>query len=88
MKKVSMIVGLLVLFMGTSVSFSFALQPTTQWFQSEVGEFPCANVCFDPESGNMVIVPWWGTQCDWGFSTCKPVDCNLSCRDLLRLGLY
>lgn len=88
MRKVRIFACLLAVFAGGGLSIGYAMLPSTQWLSTEVRDFPCANFCFDPESGYLKQVTWWGSECDWGLSTCRPLDCNLSCRDLIRLGIF
>lgn len=68
---------------------SHAALPENQWFSTMTSITFCpAKTCYDPGDGTPVTVSWIGNGCKFGFSTCTPVSCYLSCRDLLSMGMF
>lgn len=90
MKKWLVIVCVMALFIPVIVHGvrAKAAQPGGQWFSTMSGFFFCSKQCYDPADGSPVIVNWTGHTCSFGFSTCEPLTCTISCRDLLRMGMY
>ncbi len=83
------IFALLLALTFNSVSYSLGPSGETQWFSTGNYGPVCQSICFDPGDGSMVRVEYAQIICqsDW-WGTCAPRPCGISCRELLRLGLY
>ena len=78
----------LFLVMTGMVGVSQAALPDNQWFSELVETWECERICFDPATGEQIEVGWRARVCEFGWSTCRPLSCNISCRELLRMGWY